>query len=496
MLLVGVLRYGLNWQLEEVRPVLHRSLGLPRLSPSTLSYLGLQFLVRWQLFVEERLLRLRSLLRPYLLQLDGTTEDGGPCTLVARDARTGVVLLARQSVSENNDSVREFTDELDRRYGAPAQICRDMGEALTNACSATWPSVRQRVDPYHFLANAGKIVLKERHEGVRHGLLGDEGLAKLVAWARGLPARPQRVEEVVSVVARLMVEWVDEARRHAGGFPFHLAYVEVMERMERAISWLEEALHAQARALGLDLGALGELKQRLERLRGREAVRKNWAELRVLAWGWNEVREALHVARDRRKRGGAPVILEADEAEARRRIEEAGVKVRAAGEFAAERWGKFEESLRGQGPYLWGPSEAWMEAEGGGSTVELERVHHRSRSGVRARTHQRSSGEEMGRVGAQLGLVQNLTNRWFVVHGAMGVNLLEEFVGQPWAEVKARLGRLGDEGMRERVPVSRKRAYVALEKVMAILSERDEEVRERLEAWAGEEGLLDRATGP
>ncbi|MGI0151531.1 MAG: hypothetical protein ACREC5_06315, partial [Thermoplasmata archaeon] len=101
MLLVGLLRYGLNWQLEEVRPVLHRSLGLPRLSLSTLSYLGLQFLVRWQLFCEERLVRLRPLLRPYLLQVDCTQEDGGPATIVARDARTGVILLARQIVSEN-----------------------------------------------------------------------------------------------------------------------------------------------------------------------------------------------------------------------------------------------------------------------------------------------------------------------------------------------------------------------------------------------------------
>ncbi len=102
----------------------------------------------------------------------------------------------------------------------------------------------------------------------------------------------------------------------------------------------------------------------------------------------------------------------------------------------------------------------------------------------------------MGRVGAQLGLVQNLTNRWFVVHGAMGGNLLEEFVGQSWAEVKGGLEGLGKEGVRERVPVGRKRTYVALENVMAILSERDEEVGERLEAWAGEEGLLDGATGP
>ncbi len=76
------------------------------------------------------------------------------------------------------------------------------------------------------------------------------------------------------------------------------------------------------------------------------------------------------------------------------------------------------------------------------------------------------------------------------------MNLLEEFVGQSWAEVKGRLERLGNEGVRERVPVGRKRTYVALENVMAILSERDEEVGERLEAWAGEEGLLDGATCP
>ena len=496
MILVGVLRYGLNWQLEEVRPVLHRSLGLPRLSLSTLSYLGLQFLVRWQLLCEERLLALAPRLRPYLLQIDCTQEDGGPATAVARDARTQVILLARQKVSENEVALTAFTDEVDRRFGPPAQVCRDMGVALRAACTTTWPNVLQRVDPYHFLANAGKILLKESHEGVKHGLTGDEGLAKLLEWARKLPSRPRCVEEVVSVVARLMVEWIDEARRHAGGFPFHLAYAEVMERMELTIAWLEEALHVQARTLDLDLGDLGELKRRLERLRDREAVRKHWARLPILRWGWNEGREALHVARDRRKRAISPVVMENDAEGAKRRIAEAGEKVRAVGEYETEVWAKFEESLREQEPFLWGPSEAWMEAEGGGSTVELERVHHRGRSGIRARTHQKSTGEEMGRVGAQLDMVQNLTNRWFVVNGLMGVNVWEAFASQSWEDVKEKLEGLGEEGVRERVPVGRKRARVALEAAMEILSQREGEVREKLEAWAGEQGLLEGSPVP
>ncbi len=496
MLLVGILRYGLNWQLEEVRPVLHRSLGLPRLSLSTLSYLGLQFLVRWQLFCEERLLQLAPRLRPYLLQIDCTQEDGGPATAVARDARTQVILLARQKVSENEKALTQFTSEVDRRYGLPAQICRDMGVALKAACTVAWPTVRQRVDPYHFLANGGKITLKESHEGLKHGLTGDEGLAKLLEWARKLPSRPRCSEEVVAVVARLMAEWIDEARRHAGSFPFHLAYAEVMERMEQTIAWLEEALHAQARTLGLDLSALGELKRRLEHLRGREAVRRHWARLPILRWGWHEAREALHVARDRRRRATSPVVMENDAEAAKRRIAEAGAKVRAAGEYEAGVWAKFEESLREQETYLWGPSEAWMETEGGGSTVELERVHHRGRSGIRARTHQKSTGEEMGRVGAQLDMVQNLTNRWFVVNGLTGVNLWEVFAGQSWEEIREKLDGLGEEGARERVPIGRKRARAALEAVMEILTQREEELRERLEAWAGEQGLLEAAVGP
>ena len=220
-------------------------------------------------------------------------------------------------------------------------------------------------------------------------------------------------------------------------------------------------------------------------------MRKHWARLPILRWGWNEAREALHVARDRRKRATSPVVMENDAEAAKRRIAEAGAKVRAAGEYEAGVWAKFEVSLAEQEPYLWGPSEAWMEAEGGGSTVELERVHHRGRSGIRARTHQKSTGEEMGRAGAQLDMVQNLTNRWFVVNGLMGVNVWEEFVGQSWDEVRGKLEGLGEEGVRERVPIGRKRAHAALEAVMEILTQRDEEFGERLEAWAGEQGLLE-----
>ena len=128
--------------------------------------------------------------------------------------------------------------------------------------------------------------------------------------------------------------------------------------------------------------------------------------------------------------------------------------------------------------------------------MELERVHHRGRSGIRARTHQKSTGEEMGRAGAQLDMVQNLTNRWFVVNGLMGVNVWEAFAGQSWEEVREKLEGLGEEGLRERVPVGRKRILAALEGVMEILRQQDGDLREMLEGWAGEEELLELPLSP
>ncbi|MHB8351681.1 MAG: hypothetical protein ACYDFT_03180 [Thermoplasmata archaeon] len=140
---MGVLRYGLNGSLREVQTVLYRTLGLPRLAFSTLSYLSIEYLVRWALFAERRLKEITDRLGGWVLQVDGTLEDGGPTTLRAREGRTGVTLLARPVVSENEEAVVTFLEEVRARYGIPVLIVRDDGTALKSARHRVFPGTPQ-----------------------------------------------------------------------------------------------------------------------------------------------------------------------------------------------------------------------------------------------------------------------------------------------------------------------------------------------------------------
>ena len=488
ILLVGVLRYGLHWSLEEVQGFLHRTLDLPRLAFSTLAYLSTEYLVRWSLFSEERLLDLAGGFGDWVLQVDGTVEDGGTTTLVAREGRRGVILLARPVVSENKVDGFEFLSEVQARYGIPSQIVRDDGEALKASASIVFPGVPQQLDPYHFLVNAAKVLMRPEYEGVRRALIGDEGMARVVEWSRTLPCRAKGPGDMLRVVARLTVQGIDDARGSSGGFPFHRAYQEVMERIEWTLACLEASLHANARCLALDLSVLGELRRRLGQLVGREAVRVAWERFVPGARAWEGVREALKTERDRRKGGMESVAFTArDVAEAKRKIlEEVGPRMCAAGDHASARWERFERMFHEQERHLWpeGVEERW-------TTVELERCHHRGQSGIRGRTEQSSTGREMGRVGGMLEEGLNLENGWFVVNGVMGRNLWQEFAGQDWPTVRERIAKVGKEGLRERVPVGWKRAGRSLERVYEILGKGGTGLEKELERWVDQEGLLE-----
>ena len=85
----------------------------------------------------------------------------------------------------------------------------------------------------------------------------------------------------------------------------------------------------------------------------------------------------------------------------------------------------------------------------------------------------------------------NLENRWFVVNGIMGRNLWSEFAEQDRDRVKGEMAKVGREGLRERVPVGRKRAKAVLEEAMKILTEGGSKMESKLERWADQEGLLE-----
>jgi hypothetical protein len=239
MMAVGLLRYGLDEAEWKARAFLS-GCGLP-ISFASTSRLGTEFLVRWQMFAEERLRHLGYKLRPYVLQIDGTSEHGGRVTLRAREARTGVTLLARQAVSESTPEAIRFLLDVKIRYGDPVLVVRDGSEALTRAATVTFPGVPQQLDHFHFLVHVGEDLLVD-HGVLKAALTRGKGLSDLIAWARTLPRVGRNSLERDRVGVRLVLEWVEAGRRFPGGFPFHLPYLEVAQRADGVVP-IAQILH-------------------------------------------------------------------------------------------------------------------------------------------------------------------------------------------------------------------------------------------------------------
>jgi hypothetical protein len=205
--LAGLLRFGLKWKEEDIQTFL-RGHGLS-VSQASLSLHSTEFLVRWQMFSEERLLHLAPQLRPFVLQIDGTCVEGGPVTFRVREAKSGVTLYARQIVSESLEEVVPVLVAFKVRFGDPALLVRDDSATLKGACDRVFPGVPQQVDHFHFLTKAGERLVKEENERLRGGMLLDDGMAKLAQWSRGLPTVARGPGDWVGVVARLAAEHVE-----------------------------------------------------------------------------------------------------------------------------------------------------------------------------------------------------------------------------------------------------------------------------------------------
>ncbi len=483
--LVGFLRFGLNWEERDIGVFL-RGHDTP-ISQASVSLHSTEFLVRWQMFSEERLLHRAPQLRPFVLQIDGTCVEGGPVTFRVREARSGVTLYARQIVAESLEEVVPVLVAFKARFGDPALIVRDDSATLKGACDRVFPGVPQQVDHFHFLTKAGERLLKEENERLRSGLLLDDGMAKLAQWSRGLPTVARGPEEWVAVVARLAAEDVEATRSAGSSVPFHLPYYEAWRQMRWLTEEIEGIVHARVRSASwVDLGPLGELKARLERLLARPIVREAGNRLTRLVWAWEEVRRAMRVERDRRSRGDLAPMMEADVAEVKATVARVGRTMRSMGGRIEELGSRVEAKFEEQEPYL------WVVARVSGlmrSTVDLERAHREDRTSVRHRTGQQDTGREMGLLGSLLAYWSNVRNEWFIEEVLNGVNLREVFARQDVEEVRRRLSALPREGRRPCVPIAPRCRREALERALTILKGSGD-VTAELGAWAQEERVL------
>ncbi|MGI0129941.1 MAG: hypothetical protein ACREEC_07315 [Thermoplasmata archaeon] len=484
MIAVGLLRFGLDLSEAKGLALLRDGCDLA-LTQSSFSRLSTEFLVRWRMLCEERLAAHVAELSPLVVQIDCTVTPGAAATCRARHALTGVTLWAEQLESENKPEVLRFLRTFRSIYGAPVLWIRDQSATFREALNEVFPGVPQQEDHWHFLDDLGPAVMPD-YEPLRHGLVGDEALARLAQWSRKLPTEGARLAELERVWVRLALEWVEEGRTHPGGFPFRLAYLEVARRLEKIGEWARALVRANLRWNEV-VPEVAELKGRTERLLGREGVRVPLGRLRSEVVLWEEVRSAMRAERSRRSGEDLAPMTPTDVAEAKRRIEEAGSRFVGLGEWAQAIWEKVQRRFDAHGPYL------WVEVPGLPtvirSSVALERAHGADRRGVRHRRGQEATGEEMSRLGSLLAFWSNARCSWFAERVLAGGNLWEEFAQQDPEEVRRRLLALPKEGRRPRVEVARGKAGERLEALVKLLTT-EGPIEAGLTAWAASVGAL------
>jgi hypothetical protein len=476
MLTVGLLRFSCLFTVDETLTLL-RFAGWPY-SRATVARLGREYLVRWSLWVEKALpphLRARPV---WVLQADGTVEAAGVTTFRAREAITGVTLLARQLEAESRGEVERFLQEVHDLYGVPQGYLRDLSTKLRDAGEAVFPGVPQQEDHWHALDDVMPKALVD-YEPLKEALTGDKGLSSLAKRARGLPLRGKGLEELERVGVRLALEWVEEARVHPGGFPWRLPYLEVARRLRWVRGWAGTMISGNLRR-GVFVKEVVTLQEDATRLLDREGVRLHLGRAETEARLTEELRRVMRAERGRRSRTPlGPATLQ-DVEEVEREIAEAIRRFRQFGDWAVPLANDVEKFFREHERYLW----AFAEVEGfPRTTVDLERAHGEERRRIRRRTGLEDTGEEMNRVGALLAMVSNQRNPWFLETVLAGVNLAEEFARQDAREVRERLRKLPEEGRRPkvRVPQGKHPKFLGELRDM-VLSEGP--LEGKLEAWA------------
>ena len=487
---VGLIRFSLDWDLEATRIAL-AARGI-ELSLACLSNLSDEFLIRWNLFLEDtRPAWAPRLKRGFVLMIDATHVNGGPATVRAVDARTGVTILSQCIPSENEDDLVVFLQDVKRLVGKPRRILRDGGSAIKAACARVFPNVAQQLCHFHYLREAGKALLTGSYDALKKAVVETKELPALQRIADALAhtvPHESGVRRALGVFARLLIEHVVSARDSVGGFPFRLAYHEAAARVRDARAWAAKAVTSAMR-LNVHHPLLVEARQRLDALGQDADVRPAFLRVERL-WSWFlEVRDLMRLERGFNDGNEPPVLTPSDRDAVLKRVHEIRGEAARAGPAESAAWEGLVERFREHEHELW----VFLDAKGVPRTTnQIEGYHRDDRRGIRKRTGQGATNAGMERVGEYLALWSNARNPWFVKRVLSGVDLAKAFLSQDRARVAAGLAALRAKRWRGRLPVRAQDRKGLLEEFVRLMDSGSEAAG--LDAWAARvEGVA--ATG-
>src|SRR3989304_47075 len=191
----------------------------------------------------------------YVLHIDATVEEDSDMVFVGMNSVNGWVLHSKKIASESSEEIIPALEEINRRYGGPLAIKRDMGKGMKLAVSEVFPNKPDKICHYHFSRDIGKDILSEQYDSIRKFMIDNKIRTSLRRLADdliteinsgGYDVNPTfdsivncRLSELRNnkpVYVYAIVSWILHYSKEGNGlgFPFDLPYVSLFERCCKA----------------------------------------------------------------------------------------------------------------------------------------------------------------------------------------------------------------------------------------------------------------------
>ena len=434
MVFIGLQRYLIHQQREEIREALTRNHGV-YLSSGEISRLARLFLSYLETLHRRRHEQIRGALDQdggWPLHIDATGEDGRGTLLVLYAGWRKWVLDAFKIPTEHAEAIRPCIDNVVAWAGSPVAIVRDLGRAMIPACENFRSGVGGHFPilscHYHFLSDVGKDLLEVAHGELRtlfrrFGIR--PGLRKLV---RDLGRKvgediPRVRREVLSWqeetenghrlpdglqgqgVVRALSQWtLDYSIESSGGdFPFVLPYLDFYHRCTVARRVIDAFLRKPPADSDV-LRALNRLARILDPVRSEVPFKAVTKSLRQRQRLFGELRGALRLVPKSPRHGSPPATeptavrlkdIQRDVEVLRSSLQQRRPQ-RGPAQAVREAIDLILDHLARHGESLWGHMIALPEKVGGGIRL-VERTNDILESFFRALKHgeRRRSGRKI-----------------------------------------------------------------------------------------------------
>ena len=173
---IGCSRFLHHKQKSEIQHELKIEYGI-KISDGEITHLSDNFLIYCkcvQIMASYKIKKVQDERGGYILHIDATVEEESDMVFVGMNSVNGWILYTSKIKSESHEEIIPALNEINRMYGEPLAIKRDMGKGMALAVSKVFPNTPDRICHFHFVRDIGKDILSECYDFIRNFLIDNK----------------------------------------------------------------------------------------------------------------------------------------------------------------------------------------------------------------------------------------------------------------------------------------------------------------------------------